>query len=83
MITIVRSLGALLALAVFASYSHAQKQQRIVSDGLGALAEVGEIPITVDNFVRAATDIEIGKYVALDQLSGTSDSRYGSFPRPV
>ncbi|MBK0398552.1 DUF1214 domain-containing protein [Limibaculum sp. M0105] len=32
---------------------------------LDALAESLEIPVTIDNFVRAATDIELGKYVSL------------------
>jgi len=36
-----------------------------LTDELGALAEASEMPITVDNFVRAATDLEFAKYVSL------------------
>lgn len=32
---------------------------------LEAILEGAEIPVTVDNFVRAATDIEFGKYIAI------------------
>lgn len=35
------------------------------SKNLRALLESREIPVTVDNFVRAATDIEFGKYLGL------------------
>ncbi|MGA9411194.1 MAG: DUF1254 domain-containing protein, partial [Roseobacter sp.] len=34
-------------------------------DTLNALVEGREIPVTIDNFTRAATDIELDKYVAL------------------
>ncbi len=36
-----------------------------IGDTLDALVESREIPVTIDNFVRAATDLEFGKYVAL------------------
>jgi len=36
-----------------------------ISDTPDALVEAREIPVTVDNFNRAATDIEFAKYVAL------------------
>ncbi|MDO6425347.1 hypothetical protein, partial [Saccharophagus degradans] len=32
---------------------------------LDAILEAREIPVTIDNFVRAATDIEMTKYVTL------------------
>lgn len=34
-------------------------------DNLHARLEAREVPVNVDNFVRAATDIEFGKYLAL------------------
>ena len=56
--TIILSLSAALSLA---SAAYAQSG----SDNLGSVSELAEIPITVDNFVRAATDIEFQKYIAL------------------
>lgn len=38
---------------------------QIASDHLDALVDAREIPVNIDNFVRAATDIELAKYVAL------------------
>jgi hypothetical protein len=38
---------------------------QFADDSLDALVDAREIPVTVDNFIRAATDIEFGKYVAL------------------
>ena len=38
---------------------------QFADDNLDALVDAREIPITIDNFNRAATDIEFGKYVAL------------------
>jgi hypothetical protein len=38
---------------------------QFAGDDLDALIDAREIPVTVDNFVRAATDIELDKYVAL------------------
>ncbi len=34
-------------------------------DSLGALFDARDIPVTIDNFVRAATDLEMGKYLAI------------------
>jgi hypothetical protein len=48
-------------------------------DNLDALVDAREIPVTLDNFVRAATDIEIGKYIA---LSG-GVNRFYHFREPV
>jgi len=36
-----------------------------VDDDLDVTAEASEIPVTLDNFARAASDIELDKYVAL------------------
>lgn len=38
---------------------------QMADDNLDALLEAREIPVTIDNFNRAATDIEFDKYVAL------------------
>ena len=51
-------LGVVLA---FATNTNAQTG----TDDPGATADLREVPITVDNFVRAATDIEFEKYVSL------------------
>ena len=53
----------LAATAVLMALTPAMAQ--IARDHLDALVDAREIPVTVDNFVRAATDIEFGKYVAL------------------
>ena len=55
---IIALLGAVLT---FATNTNAQTG----TDNPGATADMGEVPITVDNFVRAATDIEFEKYVSL------------------
>lgn len=46
-----------------------------------AAAETGGIPVTVDNFVRAATDIEFAKYVAL--AGGVNSFYHFREPTPV
>jgi hypothetical protein len=38
---------------------------QFADDNLDALVDAREIPVTIDNFIRAATDIEFAKYVAL------------------
>jgi hypothetical protein len=38
---------------------------QFTDDTLDALVEAREIRVTIDNFVRAATDIELDKYVTL------------------
>lgn len=52
------SLGALL---IFVTNSNAQTG----TDDPGAIADSQEVPVTVDNFIRAATDIEFEKYLSL------------------
>lgn len=62
--TIPRLFGtAALAAAtiVFAGGANAQDAAR----DLKALLEARDVPVTLDNFVRAATDIEFGKYLPL------------------
>ena len=51
------------------------------NDGLQALFNARKIPVTLDNFVRAATDIEMGKYLALS--GGVNRVFHGRQPTPV
>ncbi|SDJ38167.1 DUF1214 domain-containing protein [Aliiruegeria lutimaris] len=51
------------------------------SDNLAAQLEAREIPVTIDNFVRAATDIELAKYVAL--AGGVNRFYHFREPSPV
>lgn len=57
------------------SVAEAQTFDRTVD----TLVETREIPVTVDNFVRAATDIEFDKYVAL----GGGVNRFYHFREPT
>ena len=52
------ALAAGLIVPVFAS-------AKLADDNLDALVEAREIPVTIDNFNRVATDIELDKYVTL------------------
>lgn len=54
-------LGFALALSLSGNIAIAQN----ASDNLRGLMENHEIPFTVDNFVRAATEIEFAKYLSL------------------
>jgi len=59
-----------MALLVFsiifmAAWGAEPMSSQTIDDTLDAIVESREIPVTIDNFVRAATDIEFGKYVAL------------------
>lgn len=54
-------LPALIGAAFSANFASAQ----VAGDTLDALVEAREIPVTIGNFTRAATDIELAKYVAL------------------
>ena len=38
---------------------------QLADDDIDALVEAREIPVTIDNFARAASDIELDKYVTL------------------
>lgn len=51
------------------------------SDTLEALVDSREIPITIDNFVRAATDVELEKYVTL--AGGINQFFHFRAPTPV
>ncbi|MDF2235756.1 DUF1254 domain-containing protein [Albimonas sp. CAU 1670] len=59
----IKTLAAALTAIGFAA-PHAAMAQ-VADDNLDALVDAQEIPVTLDNFVRAATDIEFDKYVAL------------------
>lgn len=48
---------------------------------LEALVDSREIPVTIDNFIRAATDVELGKYVAL--AGGVNQFFHFRAPTPV
>ncbi|MFG6527842.1 DUF1214 domain-containing protein [Sulfitobacter sp. M23508] len=51
--------------AAVASLCAAPASAQFADDNLDALVDAREIPVNVDNFIRAATDIEFGKYLAL------------------
>lgn len=51
------------------------------SDTTGTVADLGAVPITIDNFVRAATDIEFEKYVSL--AGGVNQFYHFREPTPV
>ena len=48
---------------------------------LDSIYEGAETPVTVDNFVRAATDIEFGKYIAI--MGGVNTIRHDREPTPI
>ncbi|MCA0930401.1 hypothetical protein [Ruegeria profundi] len=56
-------LGPIIALTIGLFCAPALAQ--FADDNLDALVDAREIPITIANFNRAATDIEFAKYVAL------------------
>jgi hypothetical protein len=56
---------AAVALTAIALVAPLAAVAQFADDSLDALVDAREIPVTVDNFIRAATDIEFGKYVAL------------------
>jgi len=51
------------------------------NDTINALVDSKEIPVTVDNFVRAATDVELDKYVSL--AGGVNQFFHFRAPTPV
>lgn len=53
------------ALTVFMFMFATNTNAQTGSDNPGVLADLREVPITVDNFIRAATDIEFDKYLSL------------------
>jgi hypothetical protein len=71
---VIAMLGAVFA---FAADANAQTG----TDNPGAIVDLGEVPITVDNFIRAATDIEFDKYVSL--AGGVNRFYHFREPTPV
>ena len=69
-----------LALVVGLSV-HVFASPQTADDNPGEKTEAREIPVTVDNFVRAATDIELDKYVAL--AGGVNRFYHFREPTPV
>lgn len=57
--------GRFLAMAFLAAVNSAPAFSQNFDATVDQLADSRDIPVTVDNFIRAATDIEFGKYVAL------------------
>ena len=74
---IAKGAPALIGAAFIGSVANAQ----IADDNLDALVDARDIPVTVDNFVRAATDIELAKYVAL--AGGVNQFYHFREPTPV
>ena len=68
------TLGAVFA---FAASANAQTG----TDNPGAMADLAEVPITIDNFIRAATEIEFAKYVSLS--GGVNRFFHFRVPTPV
>lgn len=58
------SLGLATSVAV-AALSCGTAISQNESDNLRALVESREVPVSVDNFIRAATEIEMGKYLGM------------------
>ena len=54
---------------------------QLADDDLDALVEAREIPVTIDNFARAASDIELDKYVTL--AGGVNRFYHFREPTPV
>ncbi|SDE71611.1 DUF1214 domain-containing protein [Ruegeria marina] len=69
-----------LGLAVATAFSSLAVAQS-PADMLDAILDSREIPVTVDNFVRAATNIEFGKYLALS--GGVNTLIHVREPTPV
>lgn len=60
-----KKVQAIALTTVIAALCAAPAMAQFGDDSLDALVDAREIPVTIDNFIRAATDIEFGKYVAL------------------
>ncbi|NDR56682.1 DUF1214 domain-containing protein [Pseudoruegeria sp. M32A2M] len=54
---------------------------QVGGDNLSAILEAREIPVTIDNFVRAATEIEFGKYLAI--TGGVNNLVHIREPAPI
>ena len=68
---------AALSLLVLSSVTHAQRG----SDHPTAITDLGDVPVTVENFVRAASDLEFDKYVSL--AGGVNRFVHFRTPTPV
>jgi hypothetical protein len=71
---------ALTSAVVAGLMAHSAASQS-TSATLEALLDSREIPVTIDNFVRAATDVELGKYVSL--AGGVNQFFHFRAPTPV
>jgi hypothetical protein len=69
-----------LALAVGLSV-HVPASAQLADDNLSEMMEAREIPVTIDNFARVASDIEFDKYVAL--AGGINKFYHFREPTPV
>ena len=69
----------LAAVAVLAMNGPALSQS--TSHTIDALADSREIPVTIDNFLRAATDVEFDKYISL--AGGVNQFFHFRAPTPV
>ncbi|MDW4549472.1 DUF1214 domain-containing protein [Defluviimonas sp. D31] len=70
-----------MALASSAALIASPIGAQIPDNTLNALVEAREIPVTIDNFIRAATDLELGKYEAL--AGGVNRFFHFRAPTPV
>ena len=77
----IRYFSCALALAATASLAGTMSSAQSVSSDLSGLFQDQEITVNVDNFVRAATDAEIGKYLALS--GGVNKLFHLRVPTPV
>jgi hypothetical protein len=68
---------AALSLLMLSPVTHAQRG----SDQPSTIADLSDVPVTVDNFVRAATDREFAKYVSL--AGGVNRFLHLRTPTPV
>ena len=74
-----KKLILILSLAAFLPGGPAAAQ--MADDNLSEMMDAREIPVTIDNFARAASDIELNKYVAL--AGGINKFYHFREPTPV
>ena len=70
-----------LILSLAACLTGAPAAAQMADDNLSEMVDAREIPVTLDNFVRAATDIELDKYVTL--AGGVNRFYHFREPTPV
>ncbi len=73
--------GVVLTSAMLVGLMAQSAASQSTSATLDALLDAHEIPVNIDNFVRAATDAELGKYVSL--AGGTNKFFHFRAPTPV